>query len=33
LDCTRDSVYGMLRAEIAWATRTRQRIDEYAGRA
>lgn len=30
LDCTRDSVYGMLRAEIAWATRTLQRIDEYA---
>jgi len=33
LDCTRDSVYGMLRAEIAWATRTRQRIDEYAAQA
>jgi DNA-binding PadR family transcriptional regulator len=33
LDCTRDSVYGMLRAEIAWATRTRQRIDEYADRS
>jgi DNA-binding PadR family transcriptional regulator len=32
LDCTRDSVYGMLRAEIAWATRTRQRIEEYAAR-
>jgi DNA-binding PadR family transcriptional regulator len=30
LDCTRDSVYGMLRAEIAWATRTRHRIEEYA---
>jgi DNA-binding PadR family transcriptional regulator len=32
LDCTRDAVYGMLRAEIAWATRTRRRIDEYAAR-
>jgi DNA-binding PadR family transcriptional regulator len=32
LDCTRDAVYGMLRAEIAWANRTRQRIDEYAAR-
>jgi DNA-binding PadR family transcriptional regulator len=30
VDCTRDAVYGMLRADIAWANRTRQRIDEYA---
>ncbi len=33
LDCTRDAVYGMLQAEIAWATRTRRRIEEYAGRS
>jgi DNA-binding PadR family transcriptional regulator len=32
LDCTRDEVHGMLQAEIAWATRTRRRIDEYAAR-
>lgn len=32
LDCTRDSVYGMLRADVAWANRTRQRIEEYAAR-
>ena len=29
MDCTRDSVYEMLRAEIDWATRTLQRIDDY----
>jgi DNA-binding PadR family transcriptional regulator len=32
MDCTRDSVYEMLRAEIDWATRTRQRIDDYESR-
>jgi DNA-binding PadR family transcriptional regulator len=32
MECTRDAVYGMLQAEIDWATRTRQRIDEYAAR-
>jgi len=32
MDCTRDAVYGMLQAEIDWAARTRQRIDEYAAR-
>ena len=32
MDCTRDAVYGMLQAEIEWANRTRQRIDEYAAR-
>jgi len=32
LDCTRDAVYGILRAEVAWATRTLRRIDEYAAR-
>jgi DNA-binding PadR family transcriptional regulator len=30
VDCTRDSVHGVLEAEIAWASRTRRRIDEYA---
>jgi DNA-binding PadR family transcriptional regulator len=30
LDCTRDGVYRMLQAEIDWASRTRQRMDEYA---
>ncbi len=29
LECTRDSVHGMLEAEIAWAKRTRRRINEY----
>ncbi len=29
LECTRDSVHGMLQAEIAWAKRTRRRINEY----
>jgi DNA-binding PadR family transcriptional regulator len=33
LDCTRDAVYGMLQAEIDWADRTRQRIDEYVARS
>jgi hypothetical protein len=33
IDCTRDAVYGMLQAEIDWAARTRQRIDEYAARS
>jgi DNA-binding PadR family transcriptional regulator len=33
LDCTRDAVYGMLQAEIDWADRTRQRIDEYVDRS
>jgi DNA-binding PadR family transcriptional regulator len=32
MDCTRDAVYGMLQAEIDWASRTRRRIDEYAAR-
>jgi DNA-binding PadR family transcriptional regulator len=32
VDCTRDSVYGMLQAEIDWAGRTRRRIGEYAAR-
>lgn len=30
MDCTRDATYTMLRTEIAWAARTRQRIEEYA---
>ena len=32
LDCTRDAVSGMLRAEVAWANRTRRRIEEHAAR-
>jgi DNA-binding PadR family transcriptional regulator len=32
MDCTRDATQGMLRAEIAWAERTRQRIEAYAAR-
>lgn len=32
MDCTRDSVYGLLQAEIDWASRTRQRLSEYAAR-
>lgn len=30
LACTRDSVHGMLQADIDWAGRTRRRIEEYA---
>jgi hypothetical protein len=30
MDCTRDATYGMLLAEIAWAARTCQRLEEYA---
>jgi DNA-binding PadR family transcriptional regulator len=30
MECTRESVYGMLQAEIDWATRTRRRIEEHA---
>ncbi len=30
LDCTRDGVHGMLQAEIDWANRTLERIDDYA---
>ena len=30
MDCTRDAVYATLRAEIQWAARTRQRIEENA---
>jgi DNA-binding PadR family transcriptional regulator len=33
MECTRDAVYGMLQAEVDWATRTRQRIDEYVVRS
>jgi DNA-binding PadR family transcriptional regulator len=33
LDCTRDAVSGMLRAEVAWANRTRRRIEEHAARS
>lgn len=29
MDCTRDSVYGQLQREVDWATRTRQRINEF----
>lgn len=32
MECTRDSVYGMLQAEIDWAARTRRRIEEHAAR-
>jgi len=32
MDGTRDAVYGMLRAEVDWSVRMRQRIDEYAAR-
>jgi len=32
MDGTRDAVYGMLRAEIDWSVRMRQRIAEYAAR-
>lgn len=32
MDCTRDSVFGMLQAEIDWVARTRVRIEEYAAR-
>lgn len=30
MDCTRDSIYGLLQAEIDWAGRTRRRIEEHA---
>jgi DNA-binding PadR family transcriptional regulator len=30
MDCTRDATYTMLRNEIAWAERTRQRLEAYA---
>jgi DNA-binding PadR family transcriptional regulator len=30
MDCTRDATHGMLLAEIAWAERTRQRLETYA---
>lgn len=33
LDCTRDAVYGQLQVEMDWAARTRQRINEFVGRA
>jgi DNA-binding PadR family transcriptional regulator len=33
MDCTREATHGMLLAEIAWAERTRQRIEEYAASA
>jgi DNA-binding PadR family transcriptional regulator len=29
MDCTRDAVYAQLQIEIDWATRTRQRINEF----
>lgn len=32
MDCTRNSVFGMLQAEIDWAGRTRVRIEEHAAR-
>ena len=32
LSITRDSVHGILEAEIDWAARTRQQIEEYAAR-
>ena len=32
MDGTRDAVYGMLRAEIDWSVRMRQRIAEFAAR-
>jgi hypothetical protein len=32
LDCTREAVSGMLQTEVAWATRTLRRIEEYAAR-
>ncbi|HTC72120.1 MAG TPA: PadR family transcriptional regulator [Solirubrobacteraceae bacterium] len=33
LDCTRDAVYGQLEVEITWASRTRQRINEFLERS
>ncbi len=33
LDCTRDGVYGQLEVEITWASRTRQRINEFLERS
>jgi DNA-binding PadR family transcriptional regulator len=32
MDCTRDSVFGMLQSEIDWVARTRVRLEEYAAR-
>jgi DNA-binding PadR family transcriptional regulator len=32
MDCTREAVYAQLQAEVDWAARTRQRINEYAAR-
>jgi DNA-binding PadR family transcriptional regulator len=32
MDCTRDAVYGQLQREVNWATRTRQRINEFLER-
>ena len=33
LDCTRDAVYAQLEVEITWASRTRQRINEFLERS
>jgi DNA-binding PadR family transcriptional regulator len=33
LDCTRDAVYGQLEVEVTWASRTRQRINEFLERS
>ena len=33
LDCTRDAVYAQLKVEITWASRTRQRINEFLERS
>ena len=30
IDCTRDGVYAILQAEVDWAARTRERINDYA---
>jgi DNA-binding PadR family transcriptional regulator len=32
MDCTRDTVYGQLKAEVDWAARTRRRIKEFSER-
>jgi DNA-binding PadR family transcriptional regulator len=33
LDCTRDGVYAQLEVEVTWASRTRQRINEFLSRS
>jgi hypothetical protein len=33
MHCTRDAVYAQLQTEVTWATRTRQRINEFLERS